>query len=258
MCGERMFYQYQHFGLPEYFCKEYGKNFNFPKHIHRSFELITIVSGSMNVVIDDKKYTLGPKESVLIFPNQMHSLESTDCEHVLVIFSPDIVTAYYTKHTDEMPLCNKLSLSEHLISQLDMMKEQDSIVRKKGVLYSVCDAFDEQTQYEKRNCTQHELLHLIFEYIDKKYAEECSLDDLRRSLGYSASYLSRYFGNATGMSFVSFVNRYKISKACYLLKNSGNSILECSLDCGYTSLRSFNRNFRMYVGVTPREYRNSK
>ena len=27
------------------------------------------------------------------------------------------------------------------------------------------------------------------------------------------------------------------------------------MDCGFTSLRSFNRNFGLYIGMTPTEYR---
>ena len=74
-------------------------------------------------------------------------------------------------------------------------------------------------------------------------------------LGYNSSYLSRYFSDATEMSFISFVNKYKISRACYLLTNTDKTVPECAYDCGYTSLRSFNRNFKKHVGVTPREYR---
>lgn len=252
-----MFYQHQHFGTSDYFCKEHGRNFNFPKHIHRSFELIAVTNGQMTVTVDDEVYVLGSGESVLIFPNQIHSLESSDCEHHLVIFSQDVVMAYYTRHTDEVPICNKLILPEHLLLLLQTISEKDSSVKKKGLLYSVCAAVDDNTEYKKRPYSGRELLHLIFEYVESNYERDCSLGGLSATLGYSESYLSRYFGKITGASFVSFVNRYRISKACYLLKNTKKSILECSFDCGYSSLRSFNRNFSKYVAMTPQEYRNN-
>ena len=44
-----MFYQDQHFGVSEYFCRETGENFSFPAHIHRSFECITVLKGEMTV-----------------------------------------------------------------------------------------------------------------------------------------------------------------------------------------------------------------
>ncbi|MBQ8689860.1 MAG: helix-turn-helix transcriptional regulator [Clostridia bacterium] len=75
------------------------------------------------------------------------------------------------------------------------------------------------------------------------------------AIGYNSSYLSRYFKEFTNMTFVSCVNRYRISRACYMLKNSDKTVLECAYECGYKSLRSFNRNFMLYVGVTPTDYR---
>ena len=92
-----MFYQFQHFGISEYFCKEYGKNFSFPAHLHQSFEFITVLSGEMDITVDDKTYKLSSGESLLIFPHQLHSLSSTNSKHMLCIFSPDIVIAYYSK-----------------------------------------------------------------------------------------------------------------------------------------------------------------
>ena len=38
-----MFYQSIHSGTSEHFCKESGKNFNYPLHLHNSFEFINIL-----------------------------------------------------------------------------------------------------------------------------------------------------------------------------------------------------------------------
>jgi len=46
-----------------------------------------------------------------------------------------------------------------------------------------------------------------------------------------------------------------LSHACYLLKNTAQSVLQCALDSGYTSLRSFNRNFKAQFGISPSQYR---
>ena len=60
------------------------------------------------------------------------------------------------------------------------------------------------------------------------------------------------------LTFVSYVNQYRISRACYILKNCGKTVVECAYDSGYTSLRRFNRNFKLYVGVSPRNFRSAK
>ena len=250
-----MFYEYQHFGVSEYFCKEYGKNFNFPSHLHRSFELITVLSGNMTVTVDNRIYTVERGEAVLIFPNQLHSLQSEKCEHMLVIFSPDIVPAYQGKTKNKMPKESKITLDEYVLKEIDALNEQSSKIKMKSILYFVCAALDEKNEYVETKREDERLLYKIFDFVEQSYARECSLEALCQALGFSYYYVSRYFSNLVGMSFNSYVNRYRISKACYILNNSDCTVLECALECGFTSLRSFNRNFKIHTGVTPQEYR---
>ena len=138
-----MFYQSQHFGVSEYFCKETGKDFSFPMHMHHSFELITVLDGEMTVNIGEQKYLLCRGEAVLIFPEQIHSLSSQKSEHLLVIFSPDIVSAYYSRHSGEYPESNRISLSEYIYSQIVSLEDELSTVKLKAIFYSVCSEFDE-------------------------------------------------------------------------------------------------------------------
>lgn len=57
------------------------------------------------------------------------------------------------------------------------------------------------------------------------------------------------------ITFTEYLNNYRISQACYLLKNSNQSIGEIAINCGYNSLRTFHRNFRKITEMTPNEYR---
>lgn len=253
-----MFYQTQHFGLSEYFHKERGKNFSFPTHVHHSFEFITIIKGRMTVCVGKDKYELKKGEGVLVFPEQLHSLESIDSEHALFIFSADVVSAFYSKHEKERPKCAKLITPPRLISEMLKSDENCSIIKLKGMLYSLCAMLDENTEYVKKNTLENGLLLSIFNFVENNYDKKCTLDTLGKAVGYNSSYLSRYFSNATGVSFVTYLNQYRISRACHVLKNTNKTVLECALDCGYTSLRNFNRNFKTHIGVSPKSYKNGK
>lgn len=250
-----MIYQNQHFGISEYFCKEMGENFSFPAHIHQSFELITVLEGSMCVHVGAQSYEIEKGEGVLVFPEQIHALSSTQSKHLLVIFSPDTVSAYYPRHSSEIPQNSKITIPEYLLSQLLELEPSSSAVKTKAVLYAVCAALDESTEYVKRKTVENGLLRTVFDFIEDNFDKSCTLEDLSRATGYHPSYLSRYFCESTHMSFVSAVNRRRVSKACYLLCNTNKPIIECAYDSGYTSLRSFNRNFKLHVGVSPKEYR---
>ncbi len=250
-----MFYQYQHFGLSEYFCKEYGENFSFPAHLHQSFEFIAILSGEMEITVENTVYTLTKGEALLIFPHQLHALNSNNSAHMLCIFSPEIVKAYSAKTAKKHPKNNKFIPSKSLIDAINSLNDTDSSIKKKGILYTVCAEFDENTAYTEKSNADKNLLSEIFAFVELNFTKDCSLENLARKIGFSYAYLSRYFKNTVGMSFNTYVNQCRINNACYLLNNSDCSILQCALDSGYTSLRSFNRNFKAITGVTPQTYR---
>ena len=250
-----MFYQNQHFGISEYFCKETGENFSFPSHMHHSFEFIVIFEGKMSVTVAETDYELSSGEGVLIFPEQIHSLKSEKSKHSLVIFSSDIVNTYSRKYSSKLPVENKINIPDYLISQILDINEASSVIKKKAILYGICSLFDETAEYVEKCVGEQGLLHDIFDFVENNYDKEYTLNALGHTLGYNGAYLSRYFKEATGICYTSYVNRYKINKACYLLKNTNKTILECACDCGYASLRNFNRNFKSIIGQSPKEYR---
>lgn len=250
-----MFYQFNHFGFSEYFTKEYGENFSFPVHLHNAFEFVTVFDGEMKITIDGKEYILTKGESVLIFPNQLHLFESKNSRHMLCIFSPELVKAYHQKIKKSRPLNSKFTLDTYLISAIDALKDSSTTFEKKGALYSMCAFFDKKTSYAPYQPTDKDLLHNIFSFVEENFNKECSLKELETNTGYSYSYLSRSFKKVTGMSFNLYVNQYRIRNACYLLSNTDLTVLQCALDSGYTSLRSFNRNFSELLSITPKQYR---
>lgn len=250
-----MFYQFQHSDISEYTKKEYGRNFSFPMHLHQSFEFITVFEGEMTVTVDNLTYNLTPGKALMIFPNQLHSLSSSDSSHMLCIFSKDLIKTYANKVSELLPLSNLFSPKCYLIDELNDLNESSSLTEKKGVFYSLCSQFDKTANYIQRKTDDKNILYQIFKFVELNYNKECSLYELAAQTGYSYSYLSRYFKKIVGLSFNTYVNQFKISKACYLLDNTDCSILNCSLECGYESLRSFNRNFKEILSITPNEYR---
>ena len=70
------------------------------------------------------------------------------------------------------------------------------------------------------------------------------------------NYATNYLNKVLGISFVDFINQHRINYASYLLKNIGDSITDITYKCGYSSIRSFNRNFLKLTNATPKNYRN--
>ena len=250
-----MFYQFSHHGSGDYFVKEYRENFSFPLHLHLCFEFITVLSGEIKITVDTKEYILHEGEALLIFPNQIHSLQSENSRHMLCIFSPVLVQAYSAKTEKNIPESNFFIPDKYLIDALDRLPEKSKSFCKKGVLYSICAQFDSGAKYISKDTVRGDLLSRIFAFVEESYDKNCSLGELSRSIGYDYAYLSRYFKKSTGISFIEYLNQYKLNNACSLLENSDLPVLECALSSGYTSLRSFNRNFKNRYSITPQEYR---
>ena len=95
-------------------------------------------------------------------------------------------------------------------------------------------------------------LLVVEENIDNS---EYSVDDLALSLAFSRRQLSRKFQSIIGLSPGEFISSVRLKRAAQLLKDSQYNISEISDMVGFTTIRSFNRNFKDEFDVTPTQYR---
>lgn len=242
-------------------CKtESGADFSFPLHLHSSFEWITVTEGEMQVTVDGVCHTLRKGESVLIFPHQTHSLHTpTHSRHFLCIFSQKLVQAYSKSVTGKRPKSNVFTLTPFFRNALlSAHVSECSEYRLKGLLYSLCSEFDVQAEYVERRGDGAELLDVIFDFVERNYTKDCSLHALSAHTGYHYVYLSHCFKQYTGLSYTDYVIRYRVNEASYRLRNGTETILQTAYDCGFDSLRSFNRNFKRVTALTPQECRDKK
>lgn len=250
-----MFYQLTHLGTSDYFKKEEGENFSYPPHLHQCFELILVTDGQMDILIDGKEYHLQKDQAVFIFPNQLHSMSSTHSKHVLFIFAPQFIQAYWTEKNGFIPDNNRVLLHGHTVQGLLSLSSESSKFEIKGIFYSVCACFDLSATYQKLSFDRQTLLFKILTYIEKNFRTDCSLGALTAGVGYNAEYISRFFKKKMNLSYNQYLNIRRLNHAAHLLRNTNDTALNCALESGYTSLRTFNRNFKLYYGITPQEYR---
>ena len=251
-----MFYELKHPMTADYFKVEEGENFEFPAHMHHCFEILCVTEGEMTAEVDGIPYLLAAGESLLIFPNQIHSMrtpEGRQSRHILCLFSARLVSAFTEKTSSKIPDSNLFSLNDFYIRQMKSLS--GSKIALKGFLYSVCGIFDESASYRSTDDRPPMLLHTVFRFVESNYTQACTLYDLSRHTGYDYAYLSRFFKKNVGISYNDYVNQYRISEACYLLQNREMTILDIASECGFNTVRSFNRHFKEQLNLTPAEYR---
>lgn len=87
--------------------------------------------------------------------------------------------------------------------------------------------------------------------------ENVTMAEIADALGYEYHYFSLLFNRYFSIKFKNFLNLFKFQYACGLLADSSKSISEVCFESGFETVRSFNRVFRDFSGMTPTEYRKS-
>ena len=209
----------------------------------------------MTVSVNNAPHTLKAGDALLIFPNQVHDIHSTHSKHTLFIFSPDVVQAFFTEKNGKLPSDNRFVLAESHVQLLKALSLQSSKYEIKGILYIICALFDKQATYYDSVSREKNILSKLLIYIEQNYKNSCTVCDVAKNTSYNPEYIARTFKKQIGMSCKQYVTARRLSYAAYLLTQTEQSCLYCALESGFTSLRSFNRNFKTHLGVSPMEYR---
>lgn len=98
----------------------------------------------------------------------------------------------------------------------------------------------------------------ILTYINNNYRLPLTLADIAAANHISVSRMMGLFSEVVGMSPIAYLNRYRVSYACELLRKSNSSIGEVSNAVGVEDRLYFSRLFRKWRGMSPREYRQSR
>jgi AraC-like DNA-binding protein/response regulator of citrate/malate metabolism len=91
-------------------------------------------------------------------------------------------------------------------------------------------------------------------YIHEHYAEPLSREELASRVGLSDRYLTRCFRQETGVTPITYLNRYRSRQARTLLERGDLSVTEVAFATGFSDPNYFGRVFRAEVGVSPRAY----
>ena len=237
-----------------------GEDLNFPPHLHNNFEFLLVTDGSMKIKIEKEEYELKSGDGLIIFPDRVHEFITEEhSRDVVCLFSPRLVGAFSQTFLNQVPKSSYFRPSSFVCDKILSLfgrEETAGTLEIKGILYLLCSEFDTGAEYiPRRKDSDGALISKIFRFVSENYAGDCSLRALSEATSYHYVYLSRYFKSYTGISFIDYVNGYRVNEACYMLENSHGSILKIAYECGFDSLRNFNRAFKKIKGMTPSEYK---
>lgn len=90
--------------------------------------------------------------------------------------------------------------------------------------------------------------------MDRAYAEPLDVPALAAVAHVSPAHFSRTFRDAFGETPHRYLQRRRIERAMFLLRNSDSTVTDICMAVGFSSLGTFSRTFRDIVGVPPRAY----
>lgn len=91
--------------------------------------------------------------------------------------------------------------------------------------------------------------------MDLRYAQPLDVPQLARIAHASEAHFIRSFKEAFGETPHRYLQRRRVERAMFLLRQTDRSITAICFDVGFNSLGSFSRTFRGVVGLCPRDYR---
>jgi transcriptional regulator GlxA family with amidase domain len=91
--------------------------------------------------------------------------------------------------------------------------------------------------------------------MDRRYAEPLDVPTLARLAHVSEAHFIRTFRATFGETPHRYLQRRRVERAMFLLRETDLSVSEICLEVGFASLGSFGRTFREIVGESPTTYR---
>lgn len=237
-------------------------------HVHQFIQFCFVIEGVARVRVDGDERTLSAGEFAVIHPFRNHFIQSLDgCVMWNGIISDKLLnglghqTAEYVWGEDFV-FRGSDSLVEYVKNHLPPERSASMPVEQgSALLYNARALFNAiMEEYTikvppstKPNYTT--ALGRIYEYIEKHFREDITINDVAQALGYSPKYISHTLAWIPDSNFRKILNSRRIFNAKWWLLNSEKTVLEIALQAGYVQERTFYRAFKNETGMTPYEFR---
>ena len=131
---------------------------------------------------------------------------------------------------------------------------------KLSSFYRLCsymlEYFEDSPSRAEVSLKKDERLEEILSYIEDNWNRELSLTETADRFYLTPSAFTHYFKRSLGIPFIEYVNRVRLNYAQEEMLASDRSITQIAMDCGFSSAAAFNKVFRRYFDMSPRQYRN--
>ncbi|MFD0862799.1 AraC family transcriptional regulator [Sungkyunkwania multivorans] len=235
----------------------------FPEHFHETFCISLITKGIECVKLKNREIYSEAGSFSITNPREVHSNPVIDNEIPLSFH-----TLYLDQHTldtfaqKEGVFFEKRSFSDETLevaffSLKKAFEKNDPIVLEKTLKefivlllpHSSVKANDDDFCFK-------EDWNLIFEFIDTKFKEKITVEDISRIALMDKFNFSKKFKNTTGMSPMNYILMKRIFSAKAIINKSTN-LTDLAYTFNFSDIAHFSKTFKRFVGIAPKQYKNN-
>lgn len=257
-------------------------NNTFPWHWHKEVEFFYMVDGELEYNLPGGSYHFKKGEGGFINSNVLHMVrtwDSCECMQLEHVFLPSFVSGHRgsvmeTKYV--LPVTGSKSLDiyrfdienpehkaliDYMIKAHQAGQEQnigyefevrEYLSRMWIEFYKITGEF----QKDKRKADlDDDRIKRMMSYIASNYGDKIELRDIADAAFIGERECFRSFKRNLNMTPFEYVIDYRITRACELLRETDESILDISNQCGFSSNSYFGKVFKEKTGCTPKEFR---
>ena len=239
-------------------------------HYHDEIELLSVESGCEYFRIDGQKIDVGPGQVIFVNARVPHEtglsgdpvegvLLQLRAEDFLSVDSPESAK-YIARLRRSADTPYKVVDDPSLVKRMRGLCEEQT-GKKQGYrsfilsgIHEIVGGLVREGILTDSGITDPDVLPRLLpalRYIDGHFDEALSLEGVASAVGLNRCYFCRLFKKATGTGFSDYLNFVRVCKAEKLLRETDKTILEISMDTGFSSVSYFTQIFRRYKSCTP-------
>jgi AraC-like DNA-binding protein/mannose-6-phosphate isomerase-like protein (cupin superfamily) len=232
--------------------------------------LIYCVEGKGRVQVLKNSYALQPGSFVIIPAGHAHNYASEEEDswtiywiHFTGLQSKKLVDMLKQKlngYCSKVTFVQKrLDLFDDMYACLERGYGNDNLGYANVCLYHFLTSFLYEDQFNlAERSLANDPVEFSISYMQQNIAKALSLEEIARSVNFSASHYSALFRKKTGFAPIEYFNHLKIQLACQYLHFTELRVKEIAYKLGIEDPYYFTRLFTKLMGMSPNLYRSSK
>lgn len=106
-----------------------------------------------------------------------------------------------------------------------------------------------------KNKGNTQAVYAAVEYMERRYMDKVSIQDIADQVHLSSSYLSHLFSQTFACTLMDYLTRIRINHAKEQLGEVSSTVSEVAMDCGFTDVSYFSRVFKKTEGISPSAFK---